>query len=199
MKYEELRKLIKGPYFSRNDILFSDKTIYDYQLNYWVNKGYLTRLKNGIYAFADSLEKINGEEISTLLYSPSYISLETALSYYGIIPEMVFSYTSVTTKTNRAFKNKLGNYIYRHIKKTLFWGYLEKGEGERKCLFAEPEKAVLDYVYLNISRINNEHDFLNLRFNMEKINEVISKEKLAKYLKAFEVKKMERTIKDCLL
>ncbi|MEA1970112.1 MAG: hypothetical protein U9N37_00640, partial [Thermodesulfobacteriota bacterium] len=80
--------------------------LYDYQLTRWVKKGYLLKLKNGIYAFNKDYEKIKGEEVASALYQPSYLSLESALSSYGFIPEMVYTYVSVTAKINRTFDNK---------------------------------------------------------------------------------------------
>ena len=62
----------------------------------------------------------------------------------------------------------------------------------------EPEKAVLDYLYLNLSKINSETDFLNLRFNEDRIGEILNREKFFQYLQAFGVKKMTRWAHRCL-
>ena len=72
MKYEDLVSSIKAPIFSKHEISLSGKQIYDYQLTRWVKKGYLLKLKNGIYAFNRDYEKIKGEEIASVLYQPSY-------------------------------------------------------------------------------------------------------------------------------
>jgi hypothetical protein len=198
MKYEELTLLIKTPVFSKNDILLAGGKIYDYQLTRWVKKGYLLKLKNSIYAFNKDYEKIKGEEVATALYQPSYLSLESALSSYGFIPEMVYAYVSVTAKINRTFDNKFGHFIYRHVKSELFWGYREVRTGAGRYLIAEPEKALLDYLYLNLSKINSESDFENLRFNEDRIGETLNREKFLRYLLAFKIKKLKRWAERCL-
>jgi hypothetical protein len=113
------------------------------------------------------------------------------LAWYGFIPEMVYAHTSVTAKINRTFENSYGHFIYRHIKSDLFWGYTEIKTPSGRYLMAEPEKALLDYLYLNLSRIKNENDFENIRFNTEQIRERVDENKFRQYLKAFGVKKME--------
>jgi len=89
VKYNELSAAIKSPIFSRNDLALSGHKVFDYQLSLWVKKGYLVRLKNGIYAFSREKEKLRGEGIAFLLCQPSYLSLESALAWYGFIPEIV--------------------------------------------------------------------------------------------------------------
>lgn len=198
MKYEDLALLIKTPIFSKNDIVLAGGKIYDYQLTLWVKKGYLLKIKNAIYIFKRDYEKIKGEEIAATLYQPSYLSLESALSAYGFIPEIVYSYVSVTGKTNRIFDNKFGHFIYRHLKTELFWGYREVRTDTGRYIIAEPEKAVLDYLYLNLSKINSESDFENLRFNEDRLHETLNREKFLQYLQAFEIKKLKRWANMCL-
>ncbi|MBN1364678.1 MAG: hypothetical protein JW976_07735 [Syntrophaceae bacterium] len=198
MKYEDLTKIIKAPYFSRFDVLLSDQKLLDYQISLWVKKGHLLRLKNGLYAFTKDEEKIKGEEIAAFIYAPSYLSLESALSWYGFIPEMVYAYVSVTARINRKFTNDFGTFLYRHIKSDLFWGYTEMKTEYGHYLMAEPEKALLDYLYLNLSKISNETDFANIRLNMETIKEKIDSEKFLKYLSAFNINKMKDWALRCL-
>ena len=198
MKYEDLALLIKTPIFSKNDIVLAGGKIYDYQLTLWVKKGYLLKIKNAIYIFKRDYEKIKGEEIAATLYQPSYLSLESALSAYGFIPEIVYSYVSVTGKTNRIFDNKFGHFIYRHLKTELFWGYREVRTDTGRYIIAEPEKAILDYLYLNLSKINSESDFENLRFNEDRLHETLNREKFLQYLQAFEIKKLKRWAHLCL-
>lgn len=198
MKYNDLALLIRTPIFSKNDLLLTGKKIHDYQLTLWAKKGYLVKLKNGIYAFAKDYEKIKGEEIASVLYQPSYLSLESALSFYGFIPEMVYAYVSVTGKTTRTFNNEFGHFIYRHIKSELFWGYREIKTDSGRYLMAEPEKAVLDYLYLNLANINNQPDFESIRFNYDQLSETLSKGKFLNYLQAFGIKKLKRWAMQCL-
>lgn len=86
--------------------------------------------------------------IAKEIYSPSYVSLEYALSIYGLIPERVVDVTSVTTKKPIEFKNKLGVFIYQHIKENCFTGFIEKEDENGLVYFiATPEKAVADFLY----------------------------------------------------
>ncbi len=198
MKYEDLILLIQTPVFSKTDVMLAGGKIFDYQLTRWVKRGYLLKLKNGIYAFSKDYDKIKGEEVASALYQPSYLSLESALSSYGFIPEMVYSYTSVTAKINRTFDNKFGHFIYRHVKSELFWGYREVKTDAGRYLIAEPEKAVLDYLYLNLSKINSESDFKNLRFNEDRLSETLDREKFSRYLQVFKIKKLKIWADRCL-
>ena len=198
MKYDDLSKTIQAPYFSRGDHLLDGQKLFDYQISLWVKKGNLLCLKNGMYAFAKDKEKIKGEEIASFLYEPSYLSLESALAWHGFIPEMVYAYVSLTARINRKFTNDFGTFLYRHIKPELFWGYKEIKTEHGHFLLAEPEKALLDYLYLNLSKIRNEADFDNIRFNMDTIKEKLDADKFLKYHSAFGIKKMNVKALRCL-
>jgi len=198
MKYNDLLKTIQAPYFSRGDHLLDGQKLFDYQICLWVKKNNLLRLRNGMYAFTKDKERIKGEEIAAFLYEPSYLSLESALAWYGFIPEMVYAYVSLTARINRKFTNHFGTFLYRHIKPELFWGYTEIKTEHGHFLLAEPEKALLDYLYLNLSKITNEADFANIRFNMDTIKEKLDTDKFLKYLSAFGVKKMKVWALRCL-
>ena len=198
MKYTQLVNTIQRPVFSRQDLLLQGVPFYDYQLTRWVKKGYLLRLRNNVYVFARDLDKLQGEEIAQLIYNPSYLSLESALSWYGFIPEIVYAYVSLTSKINRVFNNYFGRFIYRHIKKELFWGYKDISTQYGHFLLAEPEKALLDFLYINISRINSRDDVASFRFNYDQIANYVDKNKFYNYLEAFANKKMHKWAKLCL-
>ena len=198
MKYNELTATIKSPVFSRNDLVLSGSKLFGCQLSLWVKKGYLIRLKNNLYAFTREKEKLRSEEIAFLMYQPSYLSMESALAWYGFIPEIVYAYTNVTAKITRTFENVYGRFIYRHVKSELFWGYVEMKTDHSPYLLAEPEKALLDYLYLNLARIKSESDFDSIRLNRDQIGERLDENKFRKYLAAFGVKKMERWALRCL-
>jgi predicted transcriptional regulator of viral defense system len=198
VKYNDLVSAIKSPIFSVNDLALSGHNVFDYQISLWAKKGHLIRLKNGLYAFSRDREKLRGEGIAFLLCQPSYLSLETALAWYGFIPEIVYAYISITARTTRSFENACGRFIYRHVKSELFWGYVQMKTDHGPYLLAEPEKALLDYFYLNLSRIRSEEDFENIRLNQEEMEKTLNKEKLFKYLEVFGVKKMEQWVKRCL-
>jgi hypothetical protein len=198
MRYNELTIAVQGPVFTRNDLALLGHKVLDYQFSLWVKKGYLMRLKKGVYAFRRDKDKLRGEGIAFLLYQPSYLSLESALAWYGFIPEIVYAYTSVSARITRTFENAFGHFIYRHVKSELFWGYVEVKTDQGPYLLAEPEKALLDYFYLNLARINSEGDFDSIRLNEEEMGKTLNKDKFMRYLKAFGVKKMEKWARRCL-
>ncbi|MFA5431300.1 MAG: type IV toxin-antitoxin system AbiEi family antitoxin domain-containing protein [Candidatus Paceibacterota bacterium] len=181
MRYHQLEKEINKPFFSSRDIALGGLKVYNHQLSEWVNKGYIERIKRGFYVFFNRRNEIDAKEISFHLCNPSYISMELALSYHGVIPEIVYSLTCLTTKNNIKFSNSFGNFIYRNIKPSLFFGYKVIETKNSKYLLAEPEKALLDYLYLNHIK---EDGFDEMRVNKEAIN----KEKLLLYAKEFNSK-----------
>ncbi len=189
MKYLDLKKKVRSPVFSRQDLRLLGGKVFGYQLSLWQKQGYIIKIRNGLYAFADQAEAISPEEIAGKLYSPSYISLEKALSIYGFIPEIVYGITSVTPKTTRTFNNRFGSFTFRHLKPSLFFGYREP-KGKIKYLLAEPEKALLDFIYLNLNKIKNKEDLASFRFNAAAIKEGASKYRLRKYLSFFRNEKM---------
>jgi len=195
MKYQDLYKIIKKPFFSRLDIDILGLKVCNYQFTFWIKKGYIERVKRGLYVFSDRKSWVSPEEISFLIYEPSYISLEYALSHYGFIPEMVYSITAVTPKVTRRFANKFGNFIYRKIKPELFFGYKIMETESGKYLLAEPEKALLDYFYLNSKNINSKEDIEEMRLNREMVKSAVDRKKLEFYLEKFDSQKMRRIIK----
>ncbi len=115
-------------------------------IHHYVEKGLFIKLRNGLYALAG--RHPSPYVIANKLYQPSYISLETALSFHHLIPEVVYSVTSVTTKATREFAAVEQSFSYIRLKKTVFQGYQLTTSGDDRFLIAEPEKAVADYLYL---------------------------------------------------
>ena len=193
MKYIDLINKITDPIFSIQDLALTGIKIYPYQLSAWSQKKYIQKLKNGLYVISERAKNLKMETIAFNLYQPSYISLEWALFKYGLIPEIVFNPTSVTAKTTRTFKNNFGLFSYRHLKKELFFGYRKISENGQIYLIAEPEKALLDYLYLNSPKIKTPEDIKELRFNEIEI-EKLDKTKLRKYAKMANNKNLEKLI-----
>lgn len=193
MKYIDLISKITDPIFSIQDLALMGIKIYPYQLSAWSQKKYIQKLKNGLYAISERAKNLKMETIAFNLYQPSYISLEWALFRYGLIPEIVFNPTSVTAKTTRTFKNSFGLFSYRHLKKELFFGYRKINENGQVYLIAEPEKALLDYLYLNSPKIKSSKDIKELRFNEIEI-EKLDKTKLQKYAKITNNKNLQKLI-----
>ncbi len=135
-------------------------------LTRWMASNYIVQLKNRLYAFKE-WTKLPGTDliVANLMYRPSYVSLYSALSHYGMIPEYIAHTTSVTTLKTASFSNDMGNFDYRHIKPDLFWGYhMVDSINQRKILIALPEKALLDLLYLTPS-LKNGDDMLHLRLD----------------------------------
>lgn len=110
-----------------------------------VKSGLFIKLRANHYLLKDSSPSLHF--IANRLYQPSYVSLESALSYYGMIPEVVYTITSLTTKPTREFVTPRGTFSYQRIKKAVFTGYHPMLIDGRRVLFAEPEKALADYLY----------------------------------------------------
>jgi predicted transcriptional regulator of viral defense system len=116
-------------------------------VQYWRKQGHLILLKRGIYVLSSDLRKqpLSMGFISNFLFSPSYLSLEYALSYYDLIPEAATVYTSVSTKKTTKFNTPLGVFEYRSVKNSLFFGFTKATGQGQDYFIAYPEKAVLDF------------------------------------------------------
>ena len=163
------------PYFTTTDlgkILDVSQQSLSVTLNRLVKDGVLIRLKRGVYqpVFQDrKLEKVANE-----LYYPSYLSFESALSKYGILSQTPYVLTFATSKPSKRLN--LGNkeIEYRQLKEEYFFGYvLDDG-----VYVAEPEKAILDQLYMTSRGISisdmSEWSLINLK-----------KGKLTQYSKKF--------------
>lgn len=114
-------------------------------LSYNVDKGVFTRLKPNLFSLKDPAP--SELAVANRLYSPSYISLFTALSHYSLIPETVYIISSVTTKPTREFEVNNIPYIYNRIKQPAYTGYIPAVIGGSTVFIATPEKAVADFLY----------------------------------------------------
>lgn len=157
MDYQRFKTAVQGlPVFSGRDAarLGEPKTMYN-QLANWRRKGLVSQLRRGLYVLGKADRKIEpgGPFLSGQLYAPSYVSLEYALGVHGLIPEMVTSVTAVTTRNTARFRNDLGSFEYQHIKREAFRGFtLMKDAAGLSYFLAGPEKAVVDFIYLNLPR-----------------------------------------------
>ena len=123
----------------------------------WLEKnGYIIRLKRGLYVVnpEHSGKTLSSELIANHLYAPSYISMSTALRYYGLIPEAVYVHQSMTVKHSRSFQTPIGSYDYRYISREAFGvGVRSIHKGDYAFLMASPEKALCDLI-ANSSKVN---------------------------------------------
>ena len=148
--------------------------------------------------------RVPGENYSTWIiansvHKPSYISLESALSFHGIIPEGVYMTTSVCT--NRTIRLTMANssFVYSGIKKELFFGYelIETKKYSRKIKMAEASKALIDFFYLH-PEYNSSSEMLQLRLNESALRDTIQPEKVWLYLEKYKNSRLEKRIKSVL-
>lgn len=180
------------PDFNRNNLLR------------WTEKNYLVKLRRGWYAFSELLKNPDySRYVANRIYRPSYISLHTALSIYGMIPEAVANITSVTTQKTLNFQNAFGNYFYYTVKPDLFFGFKpvmlpsrnsEINSPQQTWLLAHPEKALLDLLYL-YPFYNNEEEIEQLRLDEDFLQTGLDLNQLNEYLKLFDNKSLNRKIK----
>ena len=121
------------------------------QISRWVQDGKVIRIHKGLYTLAEPYRKVNPDPfyIANALKNASYVSLQSALSWYGMIPEFVPSVTSITTGRPQTIETPLGRFEYRHVSKKYFWGYeYVELKDSFHAFLACPEKALLDLIYL---------------------------------------------------
>lgn len=160
----------------------------------WQKKGYIKKISKLFYVFSDRrIDEAENNFIANKLLEPSYISIESALRYYNLIPEIVFLTTSVTTRRTKLLKSPIGDFQYRKVKEKLFFGYRIINAGQIAYKIADPEKALLDLLYLR-SDIKNENDIFELRINKEVYREVVDQNKLRRYLEAFSSRVLSKKI-----
>ncbi len=158
----------------------------------WQKKNYITKLRNGFYMFSGTPEnELELYSIACKIYQPSYVSLETALNYYGLIPEGVFSVQSITTLKTSSFSNSTGVFNYYNLKKSAFSGYILLPGLQGAIKIASPEKAILDWMYLR-AVIGAKEDFAHYRLNVNVMKELVDIEKMESLGGLFDSKKVLR-------
>jgi predicted transcriptional regulator of viral defense system len=158
MKWEELlRQVADEPVFRTGFLAGSGESLLALrlQLSRWVKTGKLLQLAKGLYALAEPYRKRTPHPfvLANAMKKASYVSLQSALGHFGMIPEHVPTVTSVTTRRPARVETPLGRFLFRHVKKSWFCGYqqVDLGSGQR-AFVATPEKALLDLVYLTPGR-----------------------------------------------
>ncbi|WKN44898.1 type IV toxin-antitoxin system AbiEi family antitoxin domain-containing protein [Tunicatimonas pelagia] len=201
MKYITFQQQFQHwPLFSTQDIkkAFPD---FDFRrLVEWQQKGYLQKIVNRWYRFSDpqnTLDESYRWYVANRIYQPSYVSLESALSYYGLIPEAVYRITSVSSLKTQHYETPVDTFDYRHLKPSLLFGYRLLSWQEFRIRMAEPEKMILDFLYLR-SELREPDDFTALRINQAALAELIDPEKLHRYLLLFGQKKLAERVETFL-
>ena len=144
--------------------------------------GKIIRLKRGMYVVSPDVSKqlLSIELIANHMYGPSYVSLESALRYYGLIPEQVFTTRSITTNRSKKFENSIGNFEYITVNHSYYPLGVRQQTEENKYTFliATPEKALCDMIISTPQlQIQSEKALItyleeDLRFDMSSLDEM---------------------------
>lgn len=199
MYLEFYRKWINPGLFNINQVLAWYPEFQQSNLSRWIKKDYIVKLRKEWYIFKEKLD-VPGIQylIGNKLYQPSYVSLQTALCFYGIIPESVMDVTSVCTIDSKSYSTEISLYSYQKVRPDLFFGYrLIEFENVGTVRFATPEKAILDFLYLN-PFYKTEQDMADLRFDEWFMCEDLDKERLRQMLSRYKNKSLETRISKLL-
>jgi predicted transcriptional regulator of viral defense system len=154
MEFERLLDIVRDePAFESGLLLAGGARPADVQrqLSRWTAAGRLYQLRRGLYSLAPPYQRTRPHPflIANRMVRGSYVSLQSALAHYGLIPEYAPLTTSVTTLRPQLHHTPLGAFDYRHVNPALFFGYRRMDLGQAQHAFvALPEKALLDLIYL---------------------------------------------------
>jgi len=184
------------PVFSTADILKDFPHMHRRRLHEWVQRGLLRHVVKGYYSFESN--QVNESFIylaANRIYQPSYISLQSALSWYGLIPEFVPQVTCVSTKKTTTLNTGFGSFSYFSVKHSLMFGYttIPSHGYPLEVKMAYPEKAILDFLYLN-PQVASKEQFVELRLHQQVYKEKIQPEVLARYLELFANKALTKRV-----
>ena len=184
MRFREFEIKIRPlPAFNLNDVRKIDPGFHRQQLNTWLRQGYIQPLAGCYYALAEQqVDEMYLFVLANRIYQPSYVSLESALAYYAILPETVFGVTSVSARKTKQFESARGVFSYRSMSPHYMIGYqvVEPSPGY-KFKIALLEKAILDYLYLNTD-IRSTADFEELRWNQAQLLDRLDASVFAKFI-----------------
>jgi predicted transcriptional regulator of viral defense system len=168
LRFNEFAELAKKlPIVSLADIRSTIPGLRQETLSRWSRSGKIIMVAPGYYVLPDeATEETDLFAIASRLYTPSFVSLESALSFYELIPETVLSVTSVCTRKTRRIDSPLCTFIYRSIQPQYFFGYEAKTGSRQRFLMASPERAIVDMLYFRRD-ISSAADMLEQRFDTE--------------------------------
>ncbi|HEY9756023.1 MAG TPA: hypothetical protein V6C97_12730 [Oculatellaceae cyanobacterium] len=155
MELQQIRNIIGREEFDHVSLAsaLASYSAVDQKINEMLKSGQILRVKKGLYVFGPQIRQtiICRETLANLIYGPSYISMEYALAYYGLIPERVETVTSVTSKREKKFDTPLGTFTYQYLNPRKYPHEIEQRwiDQSHPILIASPEKALFDYVTIN--------------------------------------------------
>jgi len=162
----------------------------------WTSQGLIVRLRQGYYTFPEYLSRADYPYyFANRIYRPSYVSLHTALASYGMIPEAVTQITSVTSLKTASFSNPAGVFTYQSVREDIMFGYIswETADGH-SILFATPEKALTDLLYL-YPFYDSVREMAELRLDDYFPHEEMNKDLLIEYSSRIKVKALDKRVK----
>ncbi|MCI0447718.1 type IV toxin-antitoxin system AbiEi family antitoxin domain-containing protein [bacterium] len=165
-----------------------------------IASGDIIQLRRGVYALGKRYRRqpFNLFELANKIYSPSYVSLESALSYHGWIPEAAYTTTSISAKRSKEFKTPAGVFSYTRIPRFNFIGVERMVQGKSIFLIATPTKALIDYVYVNkIEKMGISELADSLRIESEYLGQ-ISLELVTRLVDAYRSKHVARFVRTLL-
>ena len=165
MQHRELQQKVNHLHtFTLQDLENLFQKVDRSQLSRWESRGWLIRISDGLYAL--DTKRLDVHLLANEI-TPSYISLEYALSYYQMIPEIVRVVTSITAGSSREEKTPVGMFLYQKVKPELVTGYVLKKSTFNDVAFkiATPEKAMFDLAYVR-QDLGDETDYESMRFNI---------------------------------
>ena len=197
MKYDDFSTRVQSYPVFGSEVYdgWASKEASQQQLIRWSKAKKIIRLKKGFYTLPKTKGQypFSSQWLANTLYSPSYLSLEYALSWHGMIPERVEVFSSVSTLKTQTFKNPIGTFIYQHIKKDLFFGFEEKKDSfGALILMATPEKALLDFIYLH-EHFDPKIIFFQKNLRLQQVQK-LRKTYLKSYAKRFDSPKMDKAV-----
>ncbi|MBI2417359.1 MAG: hypothetical protein HYV28_05545 [Ignavibacteriales bacterium] len=188
------REMKTFPAFSLKETGKLSGKVYYHRIIEWQKKGYIKRIANSIYMFADEdLDEMYLYYIANRLYEPSYISLESAFAFHSFIPDAVYGITSVTSKKTATFRNDNLVFSFRTLHRKYNFAYSLINWRNVTVKMAEPEKAVIDYFYLN-PHLNSIEQIEGMRFNALQMKEKLDWDKISGYLTIYENKTLCKRI-----
>lgn len=192
------------PYFNIVNLLpFASKSAYlKIALSRQTKKDNLIRLKKGVYVSAEYINETRiagrfndySRLVANILNEPSYLSLETVMYENGLLTEMPNNFTSVTANKTIRFRNKLGIFIYRHIRPALFTGFNVERRGNYAIRTATSAKALFDFIYLRKNYLTDSSIVRELRINIERLT-IKDKVEIKRYIALEGSKKIETIFK----
>jgi len=192
MNYPRFRSALANfGVFDVKDIRAADPVFDRRRLTEWQAKGHIRKIAKGVYILADvKVDEALMVRIANKLYPPSYVSLESALASYQLIPEASYGMTSVTTRRTYRFSTPLATFSYRTVAPHLFFGYTVLPDAAK---LATVEKALLDFFYLNPD-VDGPDAYASLRIDHQALLQQIDRTILIEQLRRFGSKALDRRV-----